>query len=75
MKTSARNAVLTDERALTRQRLELLMHDPTNVSDEFLDPRQATCTPPGFVAAIIRGAENALVDVPFDDLALQFLES
>ncbi len=39
IKNSTRRAVTTDDRELTRSRLELLMHDPVNVTDELVDVR------------------------------------
>jgi 2-hydroxy-6-oxonona-2,4-dienedioate hydrolase len=39
IKTSTRKAVTSDDRDLTRRRLELLMHDPANVTDELVDVR------------------------------------
>jgi len=52
IKGSTRKAVLTDDPALTRQRLELLMHDPSNVSDELVAVRHAIYHRPEFVAGI-----------------------
>jgi 2-hydroxy-6-oxonona-2,4-dienedioate hydrolase len=52
IKTSTRKAVLSDDPALTRQRLELLMHDPVNVSDELVEIRHAIYHRPAFVAGI-----------------------
>lgn len=52
IRTSTRAAVLTDDRALTRRRLELLMHDPADVSDELVDVRHAIYHRPQFVAGI-----------------------
>ena len=52
IKTSTRRAVATDDKALTRERLELLMHDPANVSDELVDVRHAIYHRPEFAAAI-----------------------
>ncbi|GAA4920608.1 2-hydroxy-6-oxonona-2,4-dienedioate hydrolase [Actinomycetospora succinea] len=52
IRTSTRRAVETDDRALTRQRLELLMHDPANVTDELVDVRHRIYHRPAFVAGI-----------------------
>jgi 2-hydroxy-6-oxonona-2,4-dienedioate hydrolase len=52
IRTSTRRAVASDDRGLTRERLELLMHDPANVSDELVDIRHAIYHRPEFVAAI-----------------------
>jgi 2-hydroxy-6-oxonona-2,4-dienedioate hydrolase len=52
IKTSTRKAVLSDDPALTRQRLELLMHDPVNVSEELVDVRHAIYHRAPFVAGI-----------------------
>ncbi|MER5753684.1 alpha/beta fold hydrolase [Streptomyces sp. NPDC002088] len=52
IRTSTRAAVTSDDRALTRRRLELLMHDPSNVSDELVDVRHAIYHRPEFVAGI-----------------------
>jgi 2-hydroxy-6-oxonona-2,4-dienedioate hydrolase len=52
IKRSTREAVLGDDRRLTRKRLELLMHDPVNVSDELVDVRHAIYHRPAFVAGI-----------------------
>jgi 2-hydroxy-6-oxonona-2,4-dienedioate hydrolase len=52
IKTSTRKAVLSDDPELTRQRLELLMHDPVNVSDELVEIRHAIYHRPPFVAGI-----------------------
>jgi 2-hydroxy-6-oxonona-2,4-dienedioate hydrolase len=49
---STRAAVQSDDRNLTRKRLELLMHDPANVSDELVDVRHAIYHRPEFVAGI-----------------------
>ena len=45
IKTSTTEAVTTDDRASTRKRLELLMHDPVNVTDELVDIRHAHLPP------------------------------
>ena len=53
LKTSTRNAVHTDDPELTRQRLNLLFHDPsTAVSDELVEVRHRIYHTPEFVAAI-----------------------
>jgi 2-hydroxy-6-oxonona-2,4-dienedioate hydrolase len=52
IRTSTKKAVTTEDRALTRQRLELLMHDPANVTEELIDVRHAIYHRPPFVAAI-----------------------
>lgn len=52
IRTSTRRAVETDDRALTRSRLELLMHDPVNVTDELVDVRHRIYHRPAFVAGI-----------------------
>ncbi len=55
IKTSTRAAVESDDIALTRRRLELLMHDAdANVSDELVETRHAIYHRPSFVAAIDR---------------------
>ncbi len=49
IKTSTTEAVLTDDRALTRQRLELLMFDPAkDVSDELVEVRHRIYHEPDF---------------------------
>lgn len=52
IKTSTRHAVTTDDRDLTRRRLELLMHDPAHVTEELVDVRHAIYHRPEFVANI-----------------------
>jgi 2-hydroxy-6-oxonona-2,4-dienedioate hydrolase len=52
IRTSTRIAVTTDDRALTRERLELLMYDAGNVSDELVDARHTIYHRPQFVAGI-----------------------
>jgi 2-hydroxy-6-oxonona-2,4-dienedioate hydrolase len=52
IKTSTRAAVDSDDIALTRTRLELLMHDPGNVSDELVAVRHAIYHRPEFVSRI-----------------------
>lgn len=52
IRTSTRAAVTSDDRGLTRSRLELLMYDKENVSDELVDVRHAVYHRPEFVANI-----------------------
>lgn len=53
IRTTTLEAVSSSDRALTRSRLELLMHDPVaNVSDELVDVRHAIYHAPDFVANI-----------------------
>lgn len=52
IKISTRRAVETDNIDLTRQRLELLMADPLNVTDELVETRHAIYHTPEFVANI-----------------------
>lgn len=52
IKTSTKDAVASDDIALTRQRLELLMFDPADVSDELVDVRHAIYHRPEFVAHV-----------------------
>ncbi|MEV7859618.1 alpha/beta fold hydrolase [Streptomyces hirsutus] len=52
IRTSTKAAVTSDDRDLTRRRLELLMHDPVNVSEELVDVRHAIYHRPEFVAGI-----------------------
>lgn len=52
IRTSTRAAVTSDDRELTRRRLELLMHDPVHVDDELVDVRHAIYHRPQFVANI-----------------------
>jgi 2-hydroxy-6-oxonona-2,4-dienedioate hydrolase len=52
IKTSTRAAVEGDDIALTRQRLELLMFDPADVSDELVQVRHAIYHRPEFVARV-----------------------
>ncbi|MDL5155166.1 alpha/beta fold hydrolase [Actinomycetospora termitidis] len=52
IRTSTRRAVETDDRTLTRSRLELLMFDPANVTDELVDVRHRIYHRPAFVAGI-----------------------
>ena len=50
IRSSTRQAVLTDDVELTRKRLLLLMHDPADVSDELVAVRHAIYHRPEFVA-------------------------
>jgi 2-hydroxy-6-oxonona-2,4-dienedioate hydrolase len=52
IKSSTIDAVMTDDRALTRRRLELLMFDPVNVTDELVDVRHAIYHAPDFVRSL-----------------------
>lgn len=52
IKTSTRKAVLSDDIELTRRRLELLMHDPVNVTDELVTVRHEIYHSPSFVKNI-----------------------
>lgn len=52
IRTSTLQAVTTDDPALTRSRLELLMYDPANVSDELVEVRHRIYHQPSFVAGI-----------------------
>ena len=52
IRTSTKRAVSTDDRELTRKRLELLMHDPAIVSDELVDVRHRIYHRPEFVANV-----------------------
>lgn len=52
IRESTTRAVLTDDIGFTRARLELLMHDPANVSDELVAVRHAIYHQPSFVAAL-----------------------
>lgn len=52
IKTSTLKAVQSDDIQLTRQRLELLMHDRINVSDELVQIRHAIYHAPDFVRNI-----------------------
>lgn len=54
IKESTRKAVLTDDIDLTRKRLQLLMHDPVNATEELVAIRHAIYHDPGFVANIDR---------------------
>ncbi|MEE2060309.1 alpha/beta fold hydrolase [Rhodococcus artemisiae] len=68
IRTSTKAAVSSDDRALTRQRLELLMHDPANVSDELVDVRHTIYHRPEFVAGIdhllcLQQMENRVEDL------------
>jgi 2-hydroxy-6-oxonona-2,4-dienedioate hydrolase len=50
IKTSTLQAVQSDDIALTRKRLELLMFDPVNVTDELVQVRHRIYHEPAFVA-------------------------
>lgn len=50
IRSSTEEAVRTDDVGLTRKRLELLMHDPADVSDELVEVRHAIYHQPEFVA-------------------------
>jgi 2-hydroxy-6-oxonona-2,4-dienedioate hydrolase len=52
IKTSTREAVQSDDVELTRRRLELLMFDPANVSDELVAVRHSIYHQPEFAARI-----------------------
>lgn len=52
IKNSTAKAVLEDDIAFTRARLELLMHDPVNVSDELVETRHAIYHQPAFQKAL-----------------------
>lgn len=52
IKGSTRKAVLSDDIAFTRQRLELLMFDSANVSEELVEIRHDIYHQPGFVENI-----------------------
>ena len=52
IKTSTLAAVRSDDIALTRQRLELLMFDPASVTDELVEVRHRIYHEPDFVANI-----------------------
>ncbi|MCA1005302.1 alpha/beta fold hydrolase [Rhodococcus hoagii] len=52
IRTSTRAAVESDDRELTRRRLELLMHDPANVTRELVDVRHTIYHRPAFVDGI-----------------------
>jgi 2-hydroxy-6-oxonona-2,4-dienedioate hydrolase len=54
IRTSTHAAVENDDIALTRKRLELLMYDPANVSEELVEVRHAIYHRPQFVARIER---------------------
>lgn len=68
IRTSTKAAVTSDDRDLTRRRLELLMHDSKNVSDELVDVRHAIYHRPEFVAGIdellcLQKMENRVEDL------------
>jgi 2-hydroxy-6-oxonona-2,4-dienedioate hydrolase len=50
IRSSTRAAVFGDDLGLTRKRLELLMYDPANVSDELVEVRHAIYSAPEFRA-------------------------
>ncbi|WP_432837749.1 alpha/beta fold hydrolase [Dactylosporangium sp. CA-092794] len=52
IRTSTRRAVETDDITFTRERLELLMYDRANVSDELVQVRHAIYHRPEFVKAL-----------------------
>lgn len=52
IKESTRKAVQSDDVDLTRKRLHLLMHDPSNVSEELVEIRHRIYHQPDFVANI-----------------------
>ena len=52
IKSSTTEAVTSDDVALTRKRLELLMFDPINVTDELVEVRHAIYHQPEFVRAL-----------------------
>jgi 2-hydroxy-6-oxonona-2,4-dienedioate hydrolase len=54
IRESTRAAVYSDDKNLTRKRLQLLMHDPNIVSDELVDIRHRIYHAPDFVANIDR---------------------
>jgi 2-hydroxy-6-oxonona-2,4-dienedioate hydrolase len=52
IRESTTKAVLEDDVAFTRTRLELLMHDPADVSDELVEVRHAVYHQPAFQKAL-----------------------
>jgi 2-hydroxy-6-oxonona-2,4-dienedioate hydrolase len=54
IRESTRRAVLTDDIDLTRKRLQLLMHDPENATEELVEIRHRIYHEPDFVANIDR---------------------
>jgi 2-hydroxy-6-oxonona-2,4-dienedioate hydrolase len=68
IRTSTKAAVTSDDRDLTKRRLELLMHDPANVSDELVDVRHAIYHRPAFVAAIDQLLSLQQMDNRLEDL-------
>lgn len=52
IKTSTMNAVQTDDIALTRKRMHLLMHDPADASEELVEVRHRIYHQPDFVQNI-----------------------
>jgi 2-hydroxy-6-oxonona-2,4-dienedioate hydrolase len=68
IRTSTRAAVERDDVSLTRSRLELLMHDPANVTDELVEARHAIYHRPQFVQKIerllcLQTMENRVEDI------------
>ena len=68
IRTTTKAAVTSDDRDLTRRRLELLMHDPVNVSDELVDVRHAIYHRPEFAAGIdqllcLQNMDNRIEDL------------
>lgn len=54
IKESTRKAVLTDDIELTRSRMQLLMHDPVNATEELVQVRHRIYHEPSFVGNIDR---------------------
>lgn len=52
IRTSTRKAVETDDVELTRRRMQLLMHDPANASEELISVRHTIYHQPDFIAGI-----------------------
>lgn len=52
IRTSTRRAVETDDIELTRKRMQLLMHDPSDATEELIEGRHAIYHQPDFVANI-----------------------
>lgn len=68
IRTSTRAAVESDDISLTRKRLELLMYDPANVSDELVEVRHTIYHRTQFVARInrllcLQTMENRVEDI------------
>ncbi|GAF48306.1 alpha/beta fold hydrolase [Rhodococcus wratislaviensis] len=68
IRTSTKAAVSSDDISLTRRRLELLMHDRVNVTDELVQVRHAIYHRPEFVAGIdellcLQKMENRVEDL------------